>query len=494
MGQFTFDVDPSQQHRLAHALWPAAYVSGIEGVPWHTLSRLDGRRLTVQRDIDESGKLFLPWPIEGRGITSLSTCSLRPQENAYALLLELARGSLYNVRTQSDLWSRSGLRLDERFCSALQESTARFLNASGAADDEYRDQECVAALALLEDTAQQLSDSYASQAIAYRKQRETKLGTLVGCSLPPGGGVPPHAADFTAAFNTAAVRMSWGDIESDYGRLDFDGPDAAVDWATGQGLRVIGGPLLDFQDRMLPHWLYLVEDNFHALLDSVNHFAEQVIKRYKGRVQIWNCASGLNTPGPLSLTDEQVMRIAMTLVQTVRRQDPQTPVIISFDQPLGEYLAHHRNGISPIHFADALARSGLGLAGLGLELRMGYAALGTIPRSTLAISQLLDRWATLGLPIMVQLAVPADTAPDPLARRPTSVIAMGDQGTSDAHQMRVASSILRTLLAKPFIHAAVWEGWDDTVAHVLPHAGLWEAGGARPLLEYFKRIRRELLT
>lgn len=184
----------------------------------------------------------------------------------------------------------------------------------------------------------------------------------------------------------------------------------------------------------------------------------------------------------------------MTLVQTVRRQDPQTPVIISFDQPLGEYLAHHRNGISPIHFADALARSGLGLAGLGLELRMGYAALGTIPRSTLAISQLLDRWATLGLPIMVQLTVPADTAPDPLARRPTSVIAMGDNGTSDAHQMRVASSILRTLLAKPFIHAAVWDGWDDTVPHVLPHAGLWEAGGARPLLEYFKRIRRELLN
>ncbi len=494
MGQFTFEVDESQKHALSRSLWPAAYLSGIEGVPWHTSSRLEGCRLTVQRDIDESGKLFLPWPVEGHGITSLATCSLRPTPAPYPLLLELARGSLYNIRTQSDLWSRSGLRLDERFYTALSEATTRFLDASGATEAARRDENCVAAVGLLESASQQLSDSYASQAIAFRKQRETKLGTLIGAALPPGGGVPSHAGEFTAAFNSTAIRMSWGDIESDVGRLDFDGPDAAVDWASSQGLRVIGGPLLDFQDRMLPHWLYLIEDNFDAVLDSVNHFAEQVIKRYKGRVQIWNCASGLNTPGPIGLSDEQVMRIAMTLVQTVRRQDPQTPVIISFDQPLGEYLAHHRDGISPIHFADALARSGLGLAGLGLELRLGYSAMGTIPRSALAIGQLLDRWATLGLPIMVQLAVPANAASDPLARRPGSIISLGQSDSGEIHQMRVASSILRTILAKPFVHALIWEGWDDTISHVLPHAGLWESGGARPLLEYFKRIRRELLN
>lgn len=493
MGQFTFEVDESQQAHLSRSLWSSAYLSGIEGVPWHTAARLDGVRLTVQRDIDESGKLFLPWPVQGHALASLSTCSLRPRPAPYPLLLELARGSLYNVRTQSDLWARSGLRLDERFYTALNEATACFLDASGTSQSAKRDQDCESALALLETASQHLSDSYASQAIAFRKQRETKLGTLIGAALPPGGA-PSHPADFAAAFNSAAIRMSWGDIETDAGRLDFDGPDKAVEWAVSQGLRIIGGPLLDFQDRLLPHWLYLIEDNFEAVLDSVNHFAEQVIKRYKGRVQIWNCASGLNTPGPIRLSDEQVMRVAMTLVQTVRRQDPQTPVIISFDQPLGEYLAHHRDGISPIHFADALARSGLGLAGLGLELRIGYSGMGTIPRSTLGIGQMLDRWATLGLPIMVQLAVPADTAPDPLARRPGNVIPLGETGPGEIHQMRVASAIVRTILAKPFVHAVVWEGWDDTTTHVLPHAGLWEPGGARPLLEYFKRIRRELLS
>lgn len=493
MGQFIFQVDPSHHDLLAQSLWPAAYLSGIEGVPWHTVAKLDSGRLTVQRDIDESGKLFLPWMTRG-GIASLATCSLRPRVEPYSLALELARGCLYGVRTQSDLWERAGLKLEPAFHDQLAEATGRFLDASGRPLGAQQDRDALAAIEQLEQLAGRLSDQYATQAIAYRKQREAKLGTLVGGTLPVSSGPPTHPDDFTAAFNAAAVRLSWGDIEIDAERFDFDGADAAVDWATAQGLRVIGGPLLDFHDRMMPHWLYLIEDDFETLLDSINRFAERVIKRYKGRVQIWNCASGLNTPGPLQLTDEQVMRIAMTLVQTVRRQDPQTPAILSFDQPLGEYLAHHRDGISPLHFADAVARCGLGLAGLGVELRLGYSQLGTIPRSSLAIGQMLDRWATLGLPLMLQLAVPAGGATDAVAQRPAEIIGLPPGVPGELHQMRVASSIIRLALAKPFVHALLWEGWDDALPHVLPHAGLRQATVARPLLEYFQRVRRELLN
>jgi hypothetical protein len=256
---------------------------------------------------------------------------------------------------------------------------------------------------------------------------------------------------------------------------------------------VIGGPLLDFHDRMMPHWLYLIEDNFDAVLDSVTLFVERTVKRYRGRVQIWNCASGLNLPGPIDLNDEQVMRLAVAILQTVRRIDPQTPAIISFDQPFGEYLAHHRNGISPIHFADALARSGLGMAGIGLELRLGFTGIGTLPRSTLQVGQMLDRWATLGMPILVQLATPADSSIDSQARRPTTVVVPNDD-FGDVSQMKCASALVRMLLAKQFVHAIVWEGWDDTTPHLLPHTGLLSATGPRPLLEYFKRLRRDLLT
>lgn len=494
MGQFIFEVEEDQQPLLARSLWPSAYLSGVEAVPWHTLARLEGRRLTVRRDIDDSAKLFLPVLIAGHGISLLSTCSLRPRENPYPLWLELARGSLYNVRNQADQWVRAGMRLHDEFQEILEQATSRFLDASGTPSGSRQTSESLGAIELLETASHRLSDEYATQAIAYRKQRETRLGTLLAAALPAGCGVPTAPQDYAATFNASAVRMAWGDIESDLGRFDFDSTDASVRWAGSQGLRVIGGPLVDFHEKMLPHWVYLLEGQFDKLLDSVGRYVESVVKRYKGQVQIWNPVSGLNTPGPLRLTEEQVMQMASTIVHTVRRQDPQTPVIFSFDQPQGEYLAHQRDGISPIHLADSLARCGLGLAGVSLEVRIGYAGWGMTPRSSLVIGQMLDRWATLGLPLMLQLAVPSDTSPDPLAARPGEIIA-GDPGDSaETWQIEVASAILRVALAKPYLHAVVWEGWDDALPHTLPHAGLYDASGPRPLLQYFRRIREELLN
>lgn len=494
MGQFIFDVAESQQHLWAKSIWSSSYICGIEGVPWHSTARLEGNRLAVQRDIDDSGKLFLPWPIENCGPMMQSTCSLRPSSKPYSLLLELARGVCYNVRSQSDVWHRAGLRLEESFIRSLDEATAAFIDASGCMGtlDEQAGY-ATHALTLLQTASEELSEAYSAQAIAFRKQNEAKLGTLMGASIHGEGGEPRFGTDYSNAFNCVSVRMSWGDIETDAGRFDYDRTDEMLGWASALGLRVIGGPLLDFHDRMMPHWLYLIEDNFEAVLDSVNLFVERTVKRYRGRVQIWNCASGLNLPGPIDLTDEQVMRLAVAILQTVRRIDPQTPAIISFDQPFGEYLAHHRNGISPIHFADALARSGLGMAGIGLELRMGYSGIGTLPRSTLLIGQMLDRWATLGMPILVQLAAPADSTPDANARRPANVVVPNEE-FGDISQMRCASALVRMLLAKQFVHAIVWEGWDDTTPHLLPHTGLLSENGPRPLLEYFKRLRRDLLT
>ncbi len=500
MGQFIFDVAEPLQPLWSQSLWPSAYLCGIEGVPWFTHSRLDAGRLIVQREIDDSGKLFVPWPIAGQGVMMQSTCSLRPATKPYSLPLELARGACFGVRNQSDIWSRSGMRLTEPFHQRLSEATSMFLDASGCAGCGVQAGEAaLASLGLLHSAAEELCEAYASQAIAFRCQHESRLGTLLAGTLLPealvsGRDEPRHAGDFATAFNSASVRISWGDIESDAGRYDFDRCDAAVAWAAKGGMKLIGGPLIDFHDRLTPHWVYVLEDNFEGLLDSIHHFVETTVRRYKGQIQIWNAASGLNLPGPISLNDEQLMRVAVTILQSIRRNDPQTPAIVSFDQPFGEYLAHHRDGISPLHFADALVRSGLGMAGVGIELRIGYEALGTIPRSTLQIAQLIDRWAQLGMPMLVQLAMPASTSPDPLARRPSGLIG-GSVPTAigEVEQTRRTSAILRALLAKQFVHAIVWEGWDDTQPHLVSHAGLWDPSGPRTLLEYFKRVRRDLL-
>ncbi len=169
---------------------------------------------------------------------------------------------------------------------------------------------------------------------------------------------------------------------------------------------------------------------------------------------------------------------------------------MTFDQPYGEYLAKHEDAISPLHFADAICRTGLGMAGIGLDVRIGYDEPCTLPRSAVDFSNMIDRWATLGLPLMVQLGVPAGKGIDSNAIAPCEPIyrnATGDSGNEN--QLRVAAPLVRTLLAKHVVHGIVWNSWSDADPHIDSHSGLLDAGGrARPMLSYLTRLRKEFLV
>ena len=498
MGQFHFDVPEAAKDFVEQSLWRDAYLCGIEGVPWRCENVLRGSRLSISREISSSGKLYLACPIEGIGYRTLSTCSLRPTEEAHLLPLELSRGSCFRARVQADAWQRAGLSVSDEFETLLQTGTSHFLDAAQRrADPNGSARAAMEAIRLLEQAISELGELYAVQSISFRKQREPQIGTLLaGTVLPPQPTNSALADRFQTAFNAAAVRLSWADIETDAGRFDYQAGRQSIDWCAAHGLRVIGGPLIDFRERLMPHWLYLLEDDFDSFLDAVTQFVSRTVLHFRGSVQLWNCAAGLNTPGPIALDDEQVMRLAIGVLQAVRRSDPNTPAIMSFDQPFGEYLAKHREGISPMHFADAVARTGVGLAGLGLDVRLNYHSGGTMPRSAVDFGQMIDRWATLGLPLLVQIGVPGQRGIDPNAVSPSEVLwTPGSTADPAAEQMRIAAPLIRTLLAKHVVHGVVWDGWSDAQPHVLSHSGVLDvAGRPRPLLEYFTRIRRDFLA
>jgi hypothetical protein len=499
MGQFQFDVPDSASDFIARSLWNDAYICGIEGVPWQSRAEFDGSRLTITRGIESSGKLYMACPLEGLGYRTLSTCSLRPLDDEVFLLpLEFARGSCFRARIQSDVWQRAGLTLSPGFEALLREGTERFLDAAQRRADPARSAEvAMEAILLLERAIADLGECYAVQSIAYRKQQEPQIGTLLaGTVIPPSPTGTPHCEAFSAAFNSAAIRLSWADIETDSGRFDYQPAEHAIRFCASKGMRIIGGPLIDFRERLMPHWLYLLEDNFEAFLSAVTQFVERTVERFRGSVQLWNCATSLNTPGPLELDDEQVMRLSVGILQTVRRTDPNTPAIMSFDQPFGEYLAKHRDGISPLHFADALIRSGLGMVGIGLEFRVNYGSHATLPRSSVDLGQMIDRWATLGMPMLIQLSVPGGSGPDERSLLPTDVLPAVTPGAdAAAEQLRIAGPMIRTLLAKHVVHGIVWDGWCDAESHVMSHSGLIDSHGQqRPLLEYLTRLRREFLV
>lgn len=499
MGQFHFEVPEPASDLISRSLWHDAYICGIEGVPWQSRNTFNGSRLTISRGIDSSGKLYIACPLDGMGYRTLSTCSLRPIDgDSYHLPLELARGSCFRARIQSDVWRRAGLVLSDQFETLLQEGTELFLDAAQRRADPGRSADAaLKSIAVLEQAIGDLGESYAVQSIAFRKQREPHIGTLLaGTVIPPSPTSSPLSAAFCNTFNAAAIRLNWADIETDSGRFDYEAAEHSIRFCASKGMRIIGGPMIDFRDRLMPHWLYLLEDNFDTFLNAVIGFVEKTVTRFRGQVQLWNCAAGLNTPGPLNLNDEQVMRLSIGILQTVRRNDPTTPAIMSFDQPFGEYLAKDPDGISPLHFADALVRSGLGMAGIGLEFRINYQTDATLPRSAVDFGQMIDRWATLGIPMLVQLSVPGGNGPDKNALFPNKVLQYESQfADAAAEQLRIAGPLIRTLLAKHIVHGLVWDGWSDSEPHVMSHSGLIDGNGQeRPLLEYLARVRREFLN
>ena len=497
MGSFLFDVPEPSDAFFRRSNWQAAYVLGTEGVPSFAQVSWEDRRLAIRQPSERSGKLVIACQLEGMGGRTLTTCSLRQKTTPYLLPLELARGSCHRARAQADTWRRAGLNLGDRFDDLLRQGTAEFIEAVGFVGDPAKaSRASLRAVKTLEEASTELGQRYASQSIAFRRQREDRLGILVAAGLlPDPNGLSPDPKAYLDAFNAAALRVCWSDSESDSGRFDFAPLRDLAGWCREQGVRVIGGPLLDWRDRLLPDWLTLLEDDFESLSEAISQFVERTVLELRGSVHLWNCAAGLNTPGPLNLDDEQRIRLGLVALQAVRRCDPNTPAIVTFDQPFGEYLSSQREGISPLHFADVMARSGLGLAGLGLEFRFGYPRGATLPRSAVDLGELIDRWSALGMPLLVQLGVPGGEGVDPQALLTgyPPLASAGDLSPAD-EQRRIAQPLLQTLLAKHAVHAIVWDEWSDARRHLLPHAGLIAADGTRrPLWDDFRKTRAEIL-
>ena len=119
----------------------------------------------------------------------------------------------------------------------------------------------------------------------------------------------------------------------------------------------------------------------------------------------------------LALSEQERLRLVARTVELVRSLDPDTPALVSFDQPWAEYMRQRHSDFPPLHFADALVRAGLGLAGLMLEINVGYLPGGTLPRHPLEFSRQLDAWSLLGLPLWLSLCAPSGDHDDPLAQR-----------------------------------------------------------------------------
>jgi hypothetical protein len=211
---------------------------------------------------------------------------------------------------------------------------------------------------------------------------------------------------------------------------------------------------------------------------------------------VWNLAARLNVADALQLSEEHRLRVAVDAIEVIRRNDPKTPTIITFDQPWGEYLAREDFELSPLHFADTLVRAELGIAGLGLEFNFDYWPRGTTHRDLIELNRLIDQWSQFGLPLVVFLTAPSSDDVDPEAALGIKTIPNARAAVhSRETQADLVEKVVPLLLAKPNVHAIIWNQMRDGQHHDFPYGGLFDfRSKKKKAIRSLSAIRRRHLT
>ena len=487
MGLMRFDISLSE--RIDDAAVAEAYLSGIDRIAWQVQATLQGSQLMLRRAVSESGNLHISWPIEGYGRPTLSTSSLMERPEPYRLPLELARGTVGQLRNQLAEWETIGLNIPPQVKQATAEAVKRLGRAAVTQDDPANSARLAEeSIRMALDAGRSLVAGYVEQSIAVRRRGGLKLPTRLGANLGNSLLDQAQSQQFAEAFNAAVVPFTWREIEARESKYQWAVSDRQVQWCRAGKLSLCGGPLLNLEPGSLPDWLYLWEDDFENLLSFASEFIEAVVGRYRGKVNFWQCAGRLNSAEILSLSEQQKLRLAAQAIELVHQLDPDTPVVISFDQPWAEYMSHREMDFPPLHFADALIRAGVDISAVMLEINIGYRPGGTLPRTLLEFSRQLDCWAQLGLPLMVSICVPSDSGDDPMAQRRIKI--WPDAWTPLEEQDWIARYV-SLILSKTYVQGIFWNQLRDTDPHEFPHGGLFDAQGRpKPALTSLRSIRQ----
>lgn len=490
MGDLLFNVLKPDQYDPR--IWDSAYITGIEGIPWRCHQSIAGDQFSIGREIEESGKVSMIWPSSTLGKICLTTTSLRISPNCYTLGLELARGTVFRLRTQASDWQRIGLRLPDSYFPIAEESLSQLLRAlTTQDDDEAQLTYSNAAIDLALKASVELCEAYSNQALDSRRQSEGRLATLMGAELVATPMLSKVGKQLNSAFNLTCIPADMGSVESSSGSQDFTAFDQQIKWAQSHGKKVAVGPLVDFSRGSLPQWMVLLDEGFESIKEAACQHAQNTVQRYSGQVHLWNCAAGLNAPNDMGWTDEEILRIAVSLIETVRRTDQRCPVLLTIDQPWSEYLRKDANGISPLHFADALIRADLGLSGLALDLRFGASEGESFPRDLIEINRLIDRWAMLGLPLMVLLSSSCQLGTTDNVESESGDELSQWKSPQESNGSVSPESIIRLLLSKPSIHAIIWSELQDSERG---KGGIWNRQGQpKPILESITSLRKRFL-
>ena len=471
-----------QAEKLSPEAVAQSYMAGIEGTPRASVNSLVGAELFIDSSVEESGTLSVPWPTDRLGTLTLMTSSLVQREQPYQLEVELARGTVHRLREYMAMGRFSEISIPTRVTDVLDQAT--LLCGQAVTLQGNRSEAASRAIESIEKSLEAIEDLCrcdSEEGLKLRLRLQPAADLLLGFAGMESVDPETLPDGLVDAFNLTTLPTCWKTIHGDPDTLAMDEVKNQIAWCHSQQLKVMAGPIISFQETNLPDSLYKGPTAFSTWQSECRAFTKHCVEQLKDDVDVWHAAAGLNQACHMGLSEEQCVRLAIDAVESIRQKDSRTPVVVSFEQPWGEYLSGGPQELSPIHFADALVRADLGINGIGLEINWQPGAGNTQPRDLVALSQQLDSWSTLQLPVLVFLTTPTGS---------------GSEGeTQEAGVANRVEQLMKVILSRPGIQAVIWNQLQDTTQGPRCSSGLLDQRGTqKPVMQAIQSLGQQLKT
>ena len=492
MGVMKFRLPPSG---YSEADLQRAYVTGPDRTPTPGHVDLRGGTMLIRRNANESGRVVLPWQVEGSGIPILNTATLSERFEPYELLVELARGTLNDVQNQVADWQQVGLAISQNLKLHLHEARHAFARAATTRDQpEVVQPAAQASIRYAVKAGRLLVESYVSQLLERRQEHGRRLQTLLSIDLDGPPKTKPWSAQTLEVINSARVHCSWAALVPDSGRYRWEVSDAQLHWARKRHLTPTAGPLIDMRPGALPDWLWLWQGDYEEITTQAIDLVRHALGRYRGKVAVWHLVHRPASHEVLGLSEEEQVRLTARIVQVARQIDPDVQLVVDFDRPWADWMATSSYQLGPLHLADSLARADLGLSGVGIEIAPTYTPWGSPLRELFDFSRLLDLFALVNLPVHVSFAFPSDV-PAPLPGQPEVEARQWPRPPDEALQREWASQWVSLAVAKPFVRSVHWLEPSDASPRLYPASGLFRANHTpKPVFQWLREFRKQVLS
>ena len=436
--------------------------------------------------VNHSVALCLQCDAGPMGRIMLQTCLLPDRDRPYDLVIELARHRIKTFIAKSEEWQMFDLDPDHGAVRQWERARSLFSKALTVEDPDKASETAGKALITAIEATERLAMAHAEILLHWRFGNRPASSRTLGVRVHPKRDADGLREIVKRDFDLFVLPLSWNELEVEEGRYDWDPIDRWVTWASKERIPIVLGPLLNFSKQAMPKWMYVWEHDYGTCRDMVYEQVERVVKRYGSSVAIWNLASGINVNDNFQFTTEQMLDLTRMTNLLAREGREGVRTMLELTQPFGEHCAANRKSVPPLTFLDRIVHEGIRVDCLGVQLLFGQQGAGRAARDLMQISDLIDRFLVLEMPVVISaFGVPSQ----PIDEKG----GYWHKPWSASEQSRWMSRVFAVAMSKPFVETLIWTDLYDNPSADLPTAGLVnDAGQAKPVLSRLVNTRKRL--